>query len=60
MVVGVAPGAVLLDSNTTVYFETDAAVVMVTGAVVLMSSTASPSVAMMVQLGGKQEVASPP
>ena len=45
MVVGVAPSAVLLDSNT-VYFETDAAVVMVTGAVVLMSSTASPSVAM--------------
>ena len=44
MVVGVAPGAVLLDNNT-VYFETDAVVVMVTGAVVLMSSTASPSVA---------------
>ena len=46
MIVGVAPSAVLLDSNTE-YSETDAAVVMVTGAVVLMSSTASPSVAMM-------------
>ena len=46
MVVGVAPGAVLLVSDT-VYFETDAAVVMVTGAVVLISPTESPSVAMM-------------
>ena len=46
---GVAPGAVLLDS-ITVYSGTTTPN-MVTGAVVLISSTASPSVAMIVYDG---------